>query len=329
MKYFKPQHVRPVYWEGINKQLQTLLYTILYKPIVSTIKAQTGQNTRLNARAAGLLEAIKTGKVQYGMDKDGRGVFTGTFNAAIGKEIRALGATFDERSGYYHIDPSQVPADIKSMASLAESKARELHDNIRYALDNTETMLDQLITDADINVDPMIRLVGMDFHKGLEGIAVKPPELSEYGQIQLETDYTSNMKLYIKKWCEDHIVDLRETVERSAREGYRFDNMIGLIRDAYGVNQRKAEFLARQETALFTAKYRKERLGDIGVRQYKWSARSSKLTRPDHWALNGKIFSYDNPPIVDRSTGRRGNPGEDFNCLCADIPFLGRAEVAA
>ncbi len=118
-------------------------------------------------------------------------------------------------------------------------------------------------------------------------------------------------------------------VEGNAREGYRFDNLIGKIKKAHGVSQSKAEFLARQETALFTAKYRRERLGDIGVVNYKWSARSAKLTRPDHWALHGKIFSYANPPIVDRKSGRRGNPGEDFGCLCADIPVLGRVEVAA
>ena len=329
MKFLRPQRTLPRYYEPIERQLEAVFYDLLYKDIIAAIKAVTGQETKLNAAVEALVEAVRSGKVQYRQDDKGEGVFSGQFNARIGKQIRDLGGRFDSRSGIYRISQALVPAEIKSLAALAEQRARELHENLMRAIDKTQAGLDDKVGMIDLDVEPTIGAISHDFSGGIKDIEVKPPELTEEAAIRLESDYTKNMRLYIKKWAEEHIVDLREVVERSSREGYRFDNLIGLIRDAHGTTQAKATFLARQETALFTAKYRKERLGDIGVRQYKWSARSSKLTRPDHWALHGKIFSYDSPPIVDRASGRRGNPGEDFGCLCADIPVLGRVEVAA
>jgi uncharacterized protein with gpF-like domain len=38
--------------------------------------------------------------------------------------------------------------------------------------------------------------------------------------------------------------------------------------------------------------------------------------RPDHADLDGTLQDTYDPPIVDKKTGRRGNPGIDFNCRC-------------
>jgi uncharacterized protein with gpF-like domain len=40
--------------------------------------------------------------------------------------------------------------------------------------------------------------------------------------------------------------------------------------------------------------------------------------------MNGKIFSFDNPPVVDKKTGRKANHSEDYNCRCVAIPALDR-----
>lgn len=44
--------------------------------------------------------------------------------------------------------------------------------------------------------------------------------------------------------------------------------------------------------------------------------------RADHRRLNGKIFSWNAPPIVDMRTGRRGHPGDDYQCRCVAIPVF-------
>jgi SPP1 gp7 family putative phage head morphogenesis protein len=332
MRFMKPQKLQPKYYEPIEREIKDLFYTIFYGPIVSLIKQETGQNARLNARVQGLLGAIRNGKVQYTVDKTGKGVFSPGFGKAIGavvgKELRDMGATFDSRSGVYHIDQTRVPAEIKSLSSLAQQKAKDMNENLARLIDTMSESMDDVLEKAKIDTNSMMFNVTSDFNIGVRDVGVLPPELTEDAKIRLADDYTRNMKLYIRKWSDEHIESLREVVEKNAMHGYRFDHLIGLIRDAHNVSQNKAEFLARQETGLFTAKFRKERLGDIGVHYYKWSGRSAKLTRPDHWRHNGKIFSYDQPPVVDDASGRRGNPGEDFNCLCSDIPVLGRVAVA-
>jgi hypothetical protein len=40
--------------------------------------------------------------------------------------------------------------------------------------------------------------------------------------------------------------------------------------------------------------------------------------RPDHVHLNGRVFSFDDPPVADTRTGFRGNPGEAANCFPGD-----------
>lgn len=328
MKLLKTQRMRPDYYKPIERELEAVFYEILYRPIVDTIKQQTGRNTRLNAKYEALEQAIADGVVQYTQDNKGKGIFSGKFNRAIASEIRGIGGSFDARKGIYSIEQSQVPASIKSKAALAQAKARDLNEAIKKTIDRIQEGLPETMTRVDITPDPAIDRIDNDFVSGNKDIVVTPV-LSDSAKARLADDYTTNMKLYIKKWSEDHIRDLREITEENAKSGYRFENLVDMIRTAHGTTQAKATFLARQETGLFMAKYRKQRLGDVGCTQYKWSARSATLTRPDHWALNRQIFSYDSPPVVDRKTGRRGNPGEDFGCLCADIPILGNAEVAA
>lgn len=330
MKQLPAQRLTPKYYEPIQRELDFIFYEIIYKPMVEAIKQDTGLNTRLNAKYDALEEALKAGTIQFGTDKNGMGVFSGKFNVRISKQIRDMGGKLDHRSATYTVPVNLIPAEIRASAALAEQKAREVHDNILRALDKVERRMPEQVEAFDVPADRMLEGVNKDFYHGTMKFDLNiAPDLSDDAKLKLDADYNQNMKLYIKKWSEDHIKDLREMVEYNGKQGYRYDSLFKGIKDNYGVSQRKAEFLARQETGLFVAKFRKVRLGDAGVTNYKWSGRSKTLTRPDHWALQGMIFSYNSPPIVDRKTGRRGNPGEDFGCLCADIPILGRVESTA
>lgn len=327
MKYLPAQRLRPTYYEPIQRELDAIFYDLIYKPIVEVVRNDTGLNTRLNAKYDALEDALRAGTIQYGVGADGRGVFSGKFNVRISKQIRDIGGKLDHRAGVYTIDQNLIPAEIRATAALAEQKAREVHDNLLRALDKIEHRLPEQLELVDVPIDRSLAGINKDFYSGVMKFDLNiVPDLSEDAKLKLDTDYNKNMKLYIRKWSEDHIKDLREMVEYNGKQGYRYDNLFKGIKDNYGVTQRKAEFLARQETGLFMAKFRKVRLGDAGVTHYKWSGRSKALTRPDHWALQGLIFAYASPPIVDRRTGRRGNPGEDFGCLCADIPILGRVD---
>lgn len=321
------QHVKPSYWEDMDKQLQSIFYEIIFEPVVEIIKQVSEQmglsKEILNATEEPVREGLRSGRIQY-VD----GLFSGSFNASIGRALRAIGATFNRRTGTYSLNPAKVPAWIKAEAGVYKTIARGAHDQIKKVLGYIQGAMDQLVDKHPVRPESTLARFEKDFQPIARAIEVHPT-LTTASKVKLAEDYTDNMKLWIKKFSEETIQDLRMAVEVNAHEGYRFDRLIDAIQQRYGVSQSKARFLARQETSLFMSKFRKGRFHEAGVRMYKWSTSHDERVRDDHKHLNGRVFSYDQPPIVDRATGRTGNPGEDFNCRCVDIPVLGSVVEAA
>ncbi len=58
--------------------------------------------------------------------------------------------------------------------------------------------------------------------------------------------------------------------------------------------------------------------------RYVWriDVHSPYGTRQEHKALNGKTFRWDDPPVFDSRTGKRGHPGSDGRCRCYAEPIL-------
>lgn len=263
-----------------------------------------------------LLVALRTGRVQYE-----NGVFSGDFSVAISRDLRTIGATFDARSSLYKIPVDMVPGFVVAEAANYRSVAKKAHEEMLRSLDDIQKSIDRIMEKTEIDADPTIMAIEHGWRKSAKLLEVQP-KLDRERAEALAQEYNKNLKLYIKKFSEDSIQALRETVEGNAMEGYRFDKLTESIRHRYGVTANKARFLARQETGLFMAKYRKQRFDQAGVRRYRWSTAHDERVRDSHKHLNGRVFSYDQPPITDRSTGAKNNPGEDFNCRCVDVPVL-------
>lgn len=87
---------------------------------------------------------------------------------------------------------------------------------------------------------------------------------------------------------------------------------------------RKATLLALRANAEHTRKLHESQ----GVTEYVWSTSDDERTRPDHKALDGKRFAYADPPVSNKTTGTRANPGEDYGCRCVAIPVISRDVLA-
>lgn len=62
---------------------------------------------------------------------------------------------------------------------------------------------------------------------------------------------------------------------------------------------------------------------DAGVKKFIWRHTAGSVEpRKLHMKYNGKIFDYDNPPIIDERTGERGLPATAINCKCYAEPFI-------
>lgn len=323
------------HYEEMERQVMAIFREVLFDPIVDVIKEQHPSfpaKALANAAKDDLADALRKGEIQY-VD----GVFTGKFTGRTSKALRDLGAKFDQRSKVYRLPVGMVPADVKALSVNFALKAKATNQAILRTLDDVQGNLDTILARSKVKSKGLVDRVTKDFHDVARKMEI-PVDLSEGAKDRMADAYTNNMELWIKKWCEEEIQELRGVVEENALEGYRYSNLSAVIQNRYSVSQSKAKFLARQETAMFVSKYRKERFTDAGVKRYKWSTSHDERVRPAPWVkgkarldnhriLDGKIFFYNDPPVVDMASGRRANPGEDYNCRCVDIPILDPVEV--
>jgi len=317
MKQLPPLRLTPAYYEAIEAEINAILAEELFLPLVRAVGMKPSQLT--NARSP-LIGAIENGSVWYA---DGR--FQGSFNAAITKELRSIGAKWNATSRSWSLPASKLPAQVR----MAQGAASAAYDDMRRRV---------LTTLDDINVQSVTRLDRLkdkytktiewmdgDFYKTVAKVAI-PPKLTDKQRDIIAAQWSENLDLYIKDWTDKSILNLRQQVQGNAFVGQRAENLVKMIQTEYGVSARKAHFLARQETSLLMSKFRETRYKDIGVTRYRWSISGSAApvgnVRDDHAELNGKIFSWDSPPVTNTDTGARNHPGEDYNCKCVAIPVV-------
>lgn len=331
----RAQHLRKSDWHSVAEQLEVFFHEEVIAPVLKIVRAETRQDSRIeNAAGDSILKrALRSGKIQYT-----RGVFSGDFSATTSSAIKALGGVFDKRAGVFRLEPRLAPQWVTAEASAYFARAHLAHEAIRRELD---AALDRVnLGRYDVDASRTIASIDEGWRASAAQLEVKP-ELTKEGKEALAENYSRNLDLYIKKWLKKDIFALRKDVQANAESGYRFDNLIERIQHRNNVGKSKAKFLARQETGLFMSEYREQRFAAAGVTKYQWSTSHDSRVRPaadlspraklhagNHRVLDGRIFEYKNPPIVDPNTGRRANPGRDYNCLPGDarIDFGGGIE---
>ena len=303
----------------IERQVQAIFYALIFGPLADILRKETAQAKGLrlsNAPTTALLEALRSGRVQYDM-----GVFTGKFSGAISSALLDLGAKFDRRGPAFRLSPAQVPAWIVAEASAYTSKAKGAHDLLIRSLDDAQENFAKGLETKLVDATLAIGELASGWTSAAKALQVNP-QLNQTSLDRLKRKYDDNTKLAIKDWADEEIPKLRGIVRDNAAQGYRFDRLIPAIEARYGVSQGKAKFLAAQETTLLVSKFREERFKEVGVTKYTWMTSHDRRVRDDHKALDGQTFSYGSPPVTNKATGARNNPGEDFGCRCVARPVL-------
>jgi SPP1 gp7 family putative phage head morphogenesis protein len=129
-----------------------------------------------------------------------------------------------------------------------------------------------------------------------------------------------NVKL-ITSLAADKVRRVR-SVLAEAGVGARPEDIAKRIREETGATESRAALIARDQTLKLFAQVTEARHAAAGITQYEWSASMDARTRPDHRALNGRVFSYADPPVADTRTGERANPGTQFQCRCVALPVV-------
>ena len=133
----------------------------------------------------------------------------------------------------------------------------------------------------------------------------------------------------IKSIPNDTLGSMQKIILDGFREGKTITAIQKEIQKEYSVTRRKAQLLARDQIATLNAQLSKLQQEDAGCSKYKWSSSKDSRVRDCHRALDGKIFSWDDPPEMWYETksgrvytGRHCHPGEDIACRCVAIPVF-------
>lgn len=131
----------------------------------------------------------------------------------------------------------------------------------------------------------------------------------------LEAQITTNVKL-IKTIPRDMLLRVRETITQGIASGSDSFSVNKKLVEDYGISQRRARTIARDQAAKMNGAIDKARQSGLGITHYYWDATLDAVTRDTHRENNGKRFAWSSPPP------ETGHPTEDVNCRCVARPDL-------
>jgi SPP1 gp7 family putative phage head morphogenesis protein len=312
-----------IHRDGYNRLVETELLAyleeVLFRPLTDLL-AEAG--LRQNEVPDPVTTALVAGTIWYA-----DGAFSGRFSAPTSRALRGYGATF--RNERFHIEVGQLPYAVRGAIARSKDQSETLHEALIFTLAAIAAMAKQAPTGA--NYRKAVDVVTLDLQKQfsetvseeeLSGTSAEnPPDLSE----ELAEDLSEPTDAAIKQFTADEAERLRAKIQQNLSAGGRTDRLDDIVQAEIGVAKRKAGTLSANEMSRLVAAYRQRRYEAIGATQYIWQTSGDERVRDSHRALDGRSFFFDSPPVTDPATGRRGNPGEDYNCRCVARVILPRA----
>lgn len=294
---------------------------VLFQPLVDIFKHVFNSNIKLNAVKyptgySAIREAIKDEKIYYE-----NGYFKGSFNSKIVKELKDLGAVFKKGVGY-RLEKELPVSLIDVLVEKKEKMRQALHtmdDLLNEMLNNLQNeFLDNTVVDFKDTITNYREQYKDNFNQ----FKIKV-NIDEKQEKELNEKYTLDTNILIKNFTIKQINDLRAKIKKYVLdEGYSSTYIKKLLINDYELSQNRAVLIARQESNLLMAEYTRERYSNLGIKKFEWQTAGDRKVRDSHQELDGKIFDFNNPPIINKDTGERGLPGQAVNCRCVMVPVL-------
>jgi len=126
----------------------------------------------------------------------------------------------------------------------------------------------------------------------------------------------------ITSLSDDTLAQARTVVSSGIRSGARVEAIRDELEVRLGVQESRAALIARDQTLKLYGEEAQARQMAVGIEEYTWNTSHDERVRAGHQALDGTVHRWDDPPIVDAKTGRKANPGLDYQCRCVGIPKI-------
>jgi SPP1 gp7 family putative phage head morphogenesis protein len=143
---------------------------------------------------------------------------------------------------------------------------------------------------------------------------------------QLDDFRDQNVDL-VKSLAKTQLADLDSTLAQADAGAWRVEELAKELQTRFNVSKSKASLLANDQTLKLNGQLARTRQQNAGITKYIWTTSRDERVRESHAELDGQTFSYDDPPITSPD-GRRGHPGDDFQCRCTAFPVLPELDEA-
>jgi SPP1 gp7 family putative phage head morphogenesis protein len=131
----------------------------------------------------------------------------------------------------------------------------------------------------------------------------------------------------IKGLADDTTKRVAEAITRNLSQGGTAKTLSKELQEAFAFEQKRADFIARNEVANAVSNLNQFRQQEAGVTEYRFRTSQDERVRDDHRAMEGKICRWDDETVYfNESTekweprssigGVELHPGLDYQCRC-------------
>lgn len=156
------------------------------------------------------------------------------------------------------------------------------------------------------------------------GLSIKVSSISPETIDVLNASTTENVAL-IKSISQQYLNGVQQAVMRSITGTEGLNDLIPYLQKSKEITYKRAKMIAYDQTRKAFNSIDVAKMNSLGIKQFEWlHSGGSNHPRKLHIALSGRIFSLDDPPIIEDNKGKitRGLPGTLPNCRCRMRPVI-------
>lgn len=212
----------------------------------------------------------------------------------------------DHAQEYFAMDDS-ISSQARILTNALTSKFDDLFASLAKPM--SEDMLN------DVNKSSKQTLTqGLKEISG--GLTIPVASINDQLKEILSATISENVTL-IKNIPAKYMTNIQGAVMRSIASGNGLKDLVPAINKQKGITLRRARIIAADQTSKAYSNLTASRMQDVGLEEYIWRhTPGSRYPRHEHEAMDGNIYSFKNPPVIDSKTGERGIPGQLIHCNC-------------
>lgn len=237
-----------------------------------------------------------------------------------------------------------IAAELKAMAIEARALVRELKKE-----PDAQQAMDSVSDDAERRITALMqkwqgkfetladiwskRMVGGIIAQSSAQLNLSLHDMAEHYEIQstlqsprlravVEAATQASVGL-ITRIPEKFLGAVQTRVMTAITTGSGLEKLVPYLTKKYKGDVRHAHLTALDQIRKVSESVNATRLQSLGVQEYVWMhTGGERYPRKLHQSYSGRVFRYDNPPIIDERTGERGHPGAAINCRCRQRPIV-------